>query len=275
VSARDDYPAGVPCWVDNLGADPDRLREFYGRVFGWDYAGPGAIPGDPPGEYYVARLRGRDVAGIGSAPATAVESGWSTYIAVESSERAAADAGRAGGAVLVEPFEVPPAGRMAVLADPTGASFCVWEPGERRGAQRVNEPGAWSMSALSTSDPDRAARFYGALFGWRTEPFSLGDAEVTMFRLPGYVGGEPEQPVPRDVVATMVPGAPAGDGTALARWGVDFWIDDVDAAVATAAELGGSVVVPPYDLPMFRQAVLADPRGGGFTLTELVLDAAS
>jgi predicted enzyme related to lactoylglutathione lyase len=92
---------------------------------------------------------------------------------------------------------------MAVLADPAGAPLCAWQPGVRRGAQLVNEPGAWSMSHLASPDPERAAAFYGALFGWTIETFGEGDAAVTMFRLPGYVGGEPAQPVSREVVALM------------------------------------------------------------------------
>ena len=122
---------------------------------------------------------------------------------------------------------------------------------------------------MGTPDPDTAAKFYGAVFGWETEPFQLGEVEVTMFRLPGYVGGTPEQPVPRDVVATM---APAGEGDATkAHWSVDFWVGDVDATAGTAAALGGSVVVPPYELPMLRQAVLTDPEGASFSATQLTL----
>src|SRR5205085_2351084 len=110
-----------------------------------------------------------------------------------------------------------------------GAVFCLGQPRERHGAELVNEPGAWSMSRLDTPGPDGAAAFYGALFGWTTETFELDEATFTMFRLPGYVGGEPEQPVSREVVATM---APTDSGPA--RWGVDFWVGDVDAAAAAA-----------------------------------------
>jgi predicted enzyme related to lactoylglutathione lyase len=147
---------------------------------------------------------------------------------------------------------------MAALADPAGARFCVWEPREREGAQLVNEPSAWAMSMLHTPDPESAAAFYGELFGWTTEPFG----PITMFRLPGYVGGPPEQPVSREVVATMMP------GDAPAHWTVDFWIVDADAAAAAATELGGRVVSPPTDSPLFRSAVLADPSGVTFSVSQ-------
>jgi predicted enzyme related to lactoylglutathione lyase len=116
------------------------------------------------------------------------------------------------------------------------------------------------MSALRTSDPEAATRFYGAVFGWETESFG----PATMWRLPGYVGGEPTQPVPRDVVAVMLP----ADDVAP-HWGVDFWVHDADATAARAVELGGSVPVPPYDAPPFRQAVVADRQGAVLSVSEL------
>jgi predicted enzyme related to lactoylglutathione lyase len=123
------------------------------------------------------------------------------------------------------------------------------------------------MSALSTPDRDAAAAFYNAVFGWTLDTFQVGDTEFGLFRLPGYVGGEPEQPVPRDLVATVAP--PSGE----TRWSVDFWIDDVERAVAAAEQHGGNVVSPiSEDLPNFRQAVLADPNGVPFSVSQLVLN---
>ena len=96
----------------HAGTEPGRLTEFYGAIFGWDFAGPGTMPGDgSPGEYHVARLRGRDVAGIGSLPAADPRPArLNTYVRVESADSAAADARAAGGAVVAEPFNRPPQG---------------------------------------------------------------------------------------------------------------------------------------------------------------------
>jgi predicted enzyme related to lactoylglutathione lyase len=267
MSARDDYEPGVPCWIDTLQPDPEAAMAFYAALFGWELAGPGEMPGDPPGRYFVARLRGRDIGGIGSQPAgdPSAPPAWNTYVSVTSADEAALAAVDAGGAVLVEPFDVLPAGRMAVVADPAGAPFCLWQPGERRGAQLVNEPGAWAMSHLTTPDPERAAAFYGALFGWTTETFGEGDAAVTMFRLPGYVGGEPRQPVSREVVAIMS----AANGDGAAGWSVNLWDRDVDATAAKAVELGGRALAPPFDTPMSRMAVLADPHGVTFSISNV------
>src|SRR4051794_19835044 len=146
MSERDGFQPGVPSWVDLLGPDPRQLTQFYGATFGWDFDGPGPMPGG--GEYHVARLRGRDVAGVGSQPPGAPPAAWTTYVEVESADAAARAAEAAGGSVLAAPFDAPPAGRIAVVADPGGAALGVWEPHQRRGAQLVNEPGAWAMSAL-------------------------------------------------------------------------------------------------------------------------------
>jgi predicted enzyme related to lactoylglutathione lyase len=251
MSERDTYPPGVPCWVDTLQPDPQGTMWFYGELFGWSFDGPG------PGDYYEARLRGRHVAGVGAQPPGA-PTAWNTYVSVTSAENAARAAAGAGGRVALEPFDALPAGRVAVLEDPSGAQIGLWEATERHGCQLVNEPSAYTMSVLHAPDPDAAARFYGDVFRWETEPFAPG---MTLFRLPGYVGGEPAQPVPRDVVAVM---AADGDRT---HWSVGFWVHDADALAERAPELGGSVLDAPSDAAPMRQAVLADPAGAAFSVT--------
>jgi predicted enzyme related to lactoylglutathione lyase len=262
MSEREGYEHGVPCWVDTLQPDVDAAVAFYGGVLGWDVGGPGEMPGNPPGRYYVAQLRGRDAAGIGSLPPGGEAApSFNMYVRVDSADDAAAQAQSAGGMIVLEPFDAPPAGRMAVVADPTGAQVCLWQAGVREGAQVVNEAGAWAMSQLRTPDPDRAAAFYGGLFGWTTEAFG----PFTMFRLPGYVGGEPEQPVSREVVATMAP-AEAGEPP---RWSPDFWVADVEATAASAERLGGSTIAGPFPNPVGKSAVLADPSGVSFSVSSV------
>jgi predicted enzyme related to lactoylglutathione lyase len=270
VTRIDSYPPGVPCWVDTLTDNLPAADRFYGGVFGWEFAGPGPTPGDPPGEYFVARVSGLDVAGVGRLGdgVPALPPGWTTYVAVGSVDDAAAEARDAGGTVVLEPVDVAPAGRMAIVADPAGAALSVWQPGERAGAQLVNSPSAWAMSLLATPDPEGAQAFYGRLFGWEAEEFPDGGPGVSLFRLPGYVGGEPEQPVPRDVVAAMMA---TPDEAGPASWSVDFWIADAEHAAAAAPALGGSVVAPPHDAPPFRRAILTAPDGATFSVSELRL----
>jgi predicted enzyme related to lactoylglutathione lyase len=115
------------------------------------------------------------------------------------------------------------------------------------------------LCELSTPDTEASNAFYRAVFGWETDSFG----PMTLFRLPGFVGGEPSQPVPRDLVAVGQPGE-------TPRWSVGFWVDDVDAAAKRAAELGGAVIAPPADDVVGRTAVLADPQGGTFAVSRVV-----
>lgn len=271
MSERDEYPYGVPCWVDTSQPDPQAAVHFYGELFGWQFMGPGPIPDDPFAKYFVARVRGRDVAGVVSQPPQVRTAVWNTHVAVESVANAAEKVKSAGGTVIFPPFDVLPAGRIAVLSDPAGAVFCAWEAEVREGAQLVNEPRAWAMSALLTPDPDRAKEFYGEVFGWATDTFGEGDSKIWLWRRPGYVGGEPKQPVPRDVVGVMR--STRGDPSAQdvpPNWQVDFWVDDTDAIAAKAAQLGGKVVVPPYSTPAFRSSIIADPQGAVFSVSHLI-----
>ncbi|HYI18933.1 MAG TPA: VOC family protein [Solirubrobacteraceae bacterium] len=257
MSPRDHYPAGVPCWVDTLQPDPGSAAAFYAALLGWEIV----CDDDEGPSYLLARLRGADVAGVAALPEGHAP-GWITHVRVDDVEAAVATAEAAGATVALPPLDAAPAGRLAVLADPGGARFAVWQPELRDGAMRVNEPGAWAMSALRTDDPEGAAAFYAAVFGWRAEAWG----PVHLLRLPGYVGGTDQQPVPRDVVAVM---APLGPGDGQSRWDVDFRVADAAAVAARAPELGGAVLAAPHARPPFLTAVLADPAGGAFSVSEL------
>jgi predicted enzyme related to lactoylglutathione lyase len=276
---RDGYIPGVPCWIDTSQPDPEAAVTFYSGLFGWDFAD--AMPPDAGGKYFIARLRGGDVAAVGSqpeaAPATAA---WNTYIWVQSADETAAKVRDAGGGVVSDPFDVLDAGRMAVCTDPEGAVFCLWQANEHKGARIVNEAGSLNFNGLNTRDPEGAKSFYGAVFGWETLALG-GDAE--MWRLPGY-GQFLEQSDPglrermvesgapegfEDVVATLNPIAD-DQPEVPANWSVTFAVDDADATADRAAELGGRVLVPPFDAPWVRMTVIADPQGATFTASKFV-----
>ena len=270
VSEPDGYQHGVPCWVDTWQPDLEGAVAFYTGVFGWD-----AEETSPPGaerRHFICTLRGRRVTGIGSPPPVPGHTPvWGTYVWVDDLEETVAKVREAGGQVVLEPFEALDGGRITVLADPTGAVIAAWQVGENRGAQIVNEPGAWAMSVLHTRDIDVAKGFYAAVFGWSYEDFDMGGgAPMTLALVEGYVGGEPEQPVPRSNVAVMMDMDSHGLPEEVPpHWAVGFWIDDLDAALARNAELGGTVVNPPVETPAFRSAVLADPQGAVFDLTQM------
>jgi predicted enzyme related to lactoylglutathione lyase len=269
VSERDRYQHGVPCWVDTWQPDLEAAVAFYTGLFGWE-----AHETSPPGaerRHFMCELRGRRVAGIGSPPPIPGHTPvWGTYVWVADVEDTVEQTREAGGNVILEPFDALDGGRLALLADSTGGVIAAWQVGENRGAQIVNEPSAWSMSSLHTSDLEAAKLFYSSVFGWEYMAFDAGPGqEVTLALVPGYVGGTPSQPVPRSNVAVLsdMAGLPPGTPT---HWGVDFWIADVDAAMTFTTENAGQVIAGPIDHPPFRSAVIADSQGAVLTLSQLV-----
>ena len=273
---QDRYIAGVPCWADTTQPDPQAAAAFYGGLFGWDLEEE--MPPGSDGHYIAARLNGGDVAAISSvmegAPAMA---SWNAYVWVESADTTVARVRDAGGAVLAEPFDVFEAGRMAVLADAEGAVFCVWQPGRHRGATVVNEPGSVNFHDLHSRDLEKAKAFYSAVFGWST--LEMGD-EGAMWTLPGY-GDFLEEIHPGTRARNEELGAPEGfidvvgslqpvQGDAPPHWGITFAVADADATAERAAELGGTVVVPPTSAPWVRFAVISDPAGATFVASQFV-----
>jgi predicted enzyme related to lactoylglutathione lyase len=275
---RDHYIPGVPCWVDAAHPEPEATLDFYGGLFGWQFES--VLPAESPGKYFMARVRGGDVAAVGSIPAGAPPvATWNTYVAVASADDAAARVREAGGTVVMEPFDVMDFGRMAVFADPEGAVFSVWQADEHFGARVVNEHGALNFNGLHARDVNGAKAFYGAVFGWTT--LAIGPGE--MWTLPGY-GDDLERASPglremiaqmggpagfEDVVASINP-LPADQGDTPPHWSVTFGVDDADAAAAKATELGGETIVAPFDAPWSRLTILSDPQGASFIASQFV-----
>ncbi|HEY7266947.1 MAG TPA: VOC family protein [Solirubrobacterales bacterium] len=297
---RDGYIPGVPCWVDASEPDPQAATDFYGGLFGWEFEE--TMPADSGGNYLIAQheaestsifdtsgeRRQGEVAAIASIPAGAPPVAmWNTYFWVDSADEVASRVRDAGGTVEVEPYDVFNAGRMAHFADPEGAAFRVLEAREHRGARLVNDPGAVVFNGLNTRDADAAKRFYGALFGWKTAGIGGGAEGWT---LPGYgdwlerehhpelrkqmaAAGAPEGF--EDVVGGIVP-IPDDQPDTPPHWSVTFATGDTDATAAKAAELGGAVIVPPFDAPWstptytIRVTVVADPQGATFSASRFI-----
>jgi predicted enzyme related to lactoylglutathione lyase len=272
MQPRQTYPIGVPCWVDVTQPDHEAGREFYGELFGWEFVD--ATPPDAPGTYFVAQLDGQAVAAVSSPPedTSRPRSKWNTYVRVKSADEAAEAVTRAGGSTVVEPFDIPGAGRMALFADAEGAVFSVWQAGGFQGAGTVNAPGSWNWSNLATRDFDAAQAFYFELFGWETSTIERGFA---FWRLAGYADFlERTDPEIRerhkggrapagfsDAVAAV---APAANGD-VPEWSVTFSVDDADAIAARVKELGGKVLAEPFDAGPTRITAVEDPQGAVFT----------
>jgi uncharacterized protein len=248
MGERTSHPPGTISWSDLGTSDPGAAKSFYSSLFGWE---PADMPIPEGGTYTMLLKDGKNAAAL-SAAQDGMPTFWSTYVTVESANDAAAKASELGATVIAEPFDVMDAGRMAVIQDPTGAMFCVWEPNRNIGAAIVNAPGALTMSQLNTGDPEGAIEFYSRLFGWGSEPMEGGDT-----RYWGLSNGDRMAGGLMEMPAEM--GAPA-------HWLSYFGTESVDDAVGRVGELGGETIVPPMDVPGGRIAVVQDPQGAVFGL---------
>jgi predicted enzyme related to lactoylglutathione lyase len=251
------YQPGTPSWVDLGSPDIDASVEFYGALFDWDV--PESENAEQTGGYRQAMRSDQPVGGIMPLMQEGQPTAWTTYISVEDADATAAAVKEAGGNVMAEPMDVMDLGRMAIFVDPAGAVFGIWQPGTFAGAGLVNEPGAISWNELNTRDLEAAKAFYGAVFGWTFEDNDMGEmGSYTTIKLgEDMVGGilnMAERGVPEEVPA---------------HWQVYFAVDDADAAIETAKQRGGSVMVEPIDIPAGRFSILTDPHGASFAVIAL------
>ncbi|MGH3656284.1 MAG: VOC family protein [Micromonosporaceae bacterium] len=264
------YPHGVTCWIDTEQSDPEAASRFYGGLFGWALTNV-AHP-EAPGPYLIATLGGRDVGAIGSTPAGTAT--WNTYIAVDDADASAAAVTAAGGTVVAAPWEAGPGGRAAGCVDPAGARFRLWQARRRLGAQVANTPGAWNFSDLHTPDRDAAMAFYTPVFGWRAADLAQGAG--TMLQVPGY-GDHLAATIDPDIherqasappgFADVIGGLAITDPGEPARWHVTFTVADRDDSAGTAERLGATIVTSSDD-QWTRNAVVRDPQGAEFTISQ-------
>lgn len=250
-------PQGAPCWVSLLVRELPSAQEFYGGLFGWEFR-PGPTHFGP---YVRAVLDGRLVAGIGEdARRLGQPVAWTTYLSTADADTAAETIRLCGGTVAVGPLDADgEAGRMAVVADPSGASFGVWQPIGHTGFGVVGEPGTLAWSELVTQDAS-VASFYSAAFGFEADAAVPADdgsgsrSEHVTLRLDG-----------RPVAGIHAVGnALPGDGGP--RWTACFEVADTDAAVRRVTELGGRVARGPHEVKSGRVAEVVDPQGASFRL---------
>jgi hypothetical protein len=254
------YEPGTIAWVDLASRAMGPATEFYGGLFGWVAVSQG--PAEQTGGYAIFQLDGVDVAGVGPGDRPA----WTSYVAVANIDETVALAEKHGATVVTRPLVVPSpltgeqAGHMAVLADPEGATFALWQAGPHTGADVTREPGTYRWSELAIRDVEATKAFYGAVFGWEgtTWPFADGTSSYTEFNLPGRKA-EP-------ALAGMVQMNDVWPDDVPAHWMVYFATADADATAAKVVELGGVVSVPPFDLPIGRIAVLNDPENAVFSV---------
>lgn len=252
MGERTQYTPGTFSWADLSTTDQEAAKAFYSSLFGWE-ADDRPVGG---GIYYsMQQIDGKDVAAISSQPDAQREAGvpplWNSYITVESANDTATKAGELGGNVHAAPFDVMDVGRMAVIADPQGAFFMVWEPKTTIGAQLVNVPGALCWNELYTSDLDAAKGFYNSLLGWDWQEFENSPDPYFVIMNQGRANG--------GVRGLADPGMPP-------NWLVYFAVEDIDAGVAKVGELGGQTMMGPIDIGIAKIAIVQDPQGAVFAL---------
>jgi len=252
------HEPGTFCWPELGTTDTAEAKKFYTGLFGW---AANDVPAGPDMTYTMLQLSGKNIGALYGQQKEQRDQGvpphWMSYVSVESADGTARKAKELGGKVIGEPFDVFDVGRMAVLQDPTGATFCVWQPKAHIGTQVVNEPGALCWSELATRDTETAGKFYSDLFGWKRNTRNIGGTTYTEFwREDAPVGGMMEMTKEW--------------GEIPPHWMVYFASADADASASKAKNLGGQVKVPPTDIPeVGRFAVLQDPQGAVFSVIKL------
>ncbi len=241
------YPPGHFCWAELNTTDVKAARGFYGELFGWKMED---MP-MPSGSYTIATVGGKHVAGLTTLPEQAAKMGvpphWAAYVAVEDVAKTAAAAKTHGGKVLVDATPMGP-GTFAVIEDPTGAKFLLWNTTQPMASMR-GEAGGVAWNELISTDPAKALAFYDKLFGWRGEAFDMPSGKYTVLKKgDAQIGGLMAQP-------DTMKGAPS-------MWATYFEVADADATFARAAKLGAKVLMPLVDVPTVgRFGWLKDPQG--------------
>lgn len=247
-------PEGTPSWIDIGVPDLDRAKAFYGTLLGWEFADAGA----EAGHYNQCTLDGEPVAGMMPNPEDQPdEYWWGLYFAADDCDAAAGRATDAGAEVVAPAMDVMDLGRMAVLRDPQGAQFGLWEGRAHPGSRIVNEPGSFVWNELVTPEAGPACDFYQAVFGYELEPMP-GDMDYTVLRRPDgrYIGG-----VQGGSGITLGNG-----GSQVPSWTTTFAVGDADTAVRTVREGGGTADSEPVDSPYGRYAAVRDPFGVPFNV---------
>jgi hypothetical protein len=257
MSVTTAHAAGTFCWPELNTTDVAAAKAFYSALFGWS-SSDSPIP--QGGVYTMLKLSGQDVGAMSTLQndMPGVPPHWMSYVAVTDADETVKSATALGGNVIAGPFDVMTAGRMAVIQDPTGAMFSVWQPKDHPGATRINEVGALAWTELYTKDTDKAGAFYSALFKWQAKPWDSPNP-YTVF----YLSGDEK------MAGGMLP-ITAEMGNVPPHWLPYFQVEDADASVAKAETLGAKAWVPPMDVPTVgRLAILADPQGAMFAVVKL------
>lgn len=252
-----DSARGSFVWFELMTPDVEAAIPFYKAVVGWDIE----AWGEGPDAYKMWKTpAGPTVGGVMKLPEAARAMGapphWIGNLCVSDVDAAVATLQASGGTVYNGPFDIPGIGRVAIVADPSGATFALYQPsGEAPGHAGPPEIGENTWAELMTDDTERALSFYAGLTGWvKTGAMDMGP--MGTYQMFGFsetcmVGGMMKRPPEMPVSA----------------WTYYISVPDLDASIKRAQELGGRLLHGPIDVPGgARAANLMDPQGAMFSL---------
>ena len=249
------HDPGTFCWPELATSNQAAAKAFYSALFGWTVE---EHPMGSAGVYTIFKDGNRDVAAASGMQeeqrAQGVAPHWLSYISVANAGDTASKAKSLGGNELMAPFDVMELGRMAILQDPTGATFAVWQAKNHVGIRAAGEPGTLVWTELLTSNAETARDFYSKLFDWevRLRPTKWSPLPYTVFMRGDEQAGGMIQITPEM-------------GNTPSQWLPYFGTSDTEATTAKAQQVGGNVIVPPSDVPdVARFAILEDPQGATF-----------
>jgi hypothetical protein len=258
MSKVEAYPPGTFAWADLTAQDTEKAKQFYSQLFGWESED---IPVSEGMVYTIMRKNGADAAAIAPPPQDFTEGrpAWNSYISVDNVDDTARRAQELGAKVIMEPMDSMDAGRMAVIQDPQGATFMLWQPNQSIGAKVVNEPGALVWNELYSNDRQGSIDFYTKLFGWTADTQKMpGGIDYVIFKNKG-----------RGAAGLMEITPSMGEMPPM--WTVYFAVDDVDKALAQVEEAGGKRDFDPMSIPDLGTFVMVeDPVGAHVFLMQMV-----
>lgn len=242
------HEPGTFCWAELETTDSAGAKSFYNAILGWNYTDN---PMGPDMVYTMCDVGGSVVGALYQDNSGKKPPCWNTYISVTSADEAAATIKENGGTLIVEPFDVMTVGRMAVVQDPTGGVFAIWEPKDHFGYALEYDPGAVCWNELMTRDTAAAEKFYSTVFGYGIKQ-SMMPMPYTEFQLDGKS------------IAGMLAMKPDMENVPP-HWLIYFSVANCGTAVDTAKSLGGEVLFGPFAVPEVGNiAVIKDPQGAVF-----------
>ena len=242
-------------WYELMTGDPAAAKTFYGAVAGWTFQD---VP-MPNMTYTLVHADGVQVGGIMPIPEEAAQQGagpvWFGYVGVDDVDAAARSVEAAGGSIHRAPTDIPNVGRFAMVADPQGAVFALFQGNSDQPSRafELGTPGHFGWNELHTRDGAAALDFYVGQFGWaRAEPMNMGEmGYYRIFEIDGAGAG-----------ATM-------DSPNFPRpmWLFYICVPDIDAALDKARSGGAEIMLEPIEVPGGMWIVQAkDPQGAMFAL---------